>query len=226
MAPIQLPFKSFPRKQFDDSVAAEVERIFLSACRKAVEAEKEHGPAGPFPDGEQVYDEAVAEVKQQWTQRGIWKAEWDAANQPRLTDRWTHEGPLPEGITPEEAAHPSEDISLKKSVVLSRHYASRPAKQYVEQVTLEKERIEAEHGVCPRGLAEDLVRARWVTRGIWSDDWFLIPGDAWMHEDEERGADVLSAGEQEEVTEVVLLTQSLLKKLQLLTETDEPSSKE
>ncbi|KAI1807451.1 hypothetical protein F4811DRAFT_574419 [Daldinia bambusicola] len=222
MALLQLPFKSVPRKQFDDSVVTEVERILHAARKEAVQAEQEGRQPGPGPDGEQVYDQAVGEVRRQWIQQGIWQAKWDTTmGKPNVTARWTHEGKLPEGITPEEAAaHPSDDIPVEKSVVLSEFNASRPVKQYFAQVALERERVEAEYGVCPPGLAEDVVRARWVTRGIWADDWCEIPGETWMHDDKDRPLlDRATLIEQRDA-EVDSLTRILSDRLRELTETD------
>lgn len=66
--------------------------------------------------------------------------------------------------------------------------ASRPFHQFVFQISIERERIQARSGnenasaanINSRAYAK--VKETWTKRGIWNDKWTTLPGMSWKHE--------------------------------------------
>ncbi|KAH7376232.1 hypothetical protein B0T11DRAFT_271871 [Plectosphaerella cucumerina] len=76
--------------------------------------------------------------------------------------------------------------------------ASRPLPQFIAQISLETKRIFDKGNVrdtYPNSINTDApdiadvnsraykhVKAKWVKRGIWNDNWGVLPGMSWKHE--------------------------------------------
>lgn len=132
-------------------------------------------------------------------------------NVPLTDPRWMHEIPLEEDSesddcpaeefqfgakrkrqkTDEEARQSAQ----RRAERLRRRELSRPIHQFNHQVSRERDRLleerlsEEEHDEPVRKYPADintqaytLVKDKWVSEGLWIDDWGILPGMSWLHE--------------------------------------------
>jgi hypothetical protein len=119
-------------------------------------------------------------------------------------------GPVPTRARSEWASR-GNDKQLReaeRNAIREKHrQASRPYQQFFAQISIELEKINAERNGCapnflyaqeayphyPDGpwgaeptdhgtLAHERVKKAWISRGIWNNEWSLIPGWFWLHE--------------------------------------------
>ncbi|OTB12203.1 hypothetical protein K445DRAFT_25777 [Daldinia sp. EC12] len=195
MEPQDEIWNSLPRKQFEDMVKEEIDLVLK--LRRA-STRKRHGSFPTVDRFRRIYTWAVEQVKARWVKQNIWKEEWNLENKPGPTDRWPHEGPLPDGLTREQLQDRDTPLvkgdrvisTREKSRILYEHDASRPINQFFAQIRLEQKVIYLEqrrlssepgHSYYPQS-AYARVRKRWIARHIWDPNWRRFPGDTWRHE--------------------------------------------
>ncbi|KAL7619585.1 hypothetical protein AAE478_010126 [Parahypoxylon ruwenzoriense] len=178
---------SVPRQQFTDHVHDEMKHIWESDPRAEGRTDMQWHIRPGVNEG-WLYDEAVEEVKAQWVDQGIWKKSWNKTDDgPCAGELWKHEDPLSEAPTqngPDSRFQPKWQAEL-----IREREASRPIHQFFYQVTKQQERLSARDNgdlsVCASDIstqAYEMVRASWIARGIWEDDWGVLPGLTWRHE--------------------------------------------
>ncbi|KAJ5158881.1 uncharacterized protein N7500_008532 [Penicillium coprophilum] len=150
-----------------------------------------------IPNGTNMNNLAHETVKNKWMKQGIWNEEWDHIAQPWWV--WMHE----DSPKATQAPYLNPPYNLKGEKLLTTRLGnkkvprgdepSRPFHQFIYQISEERERIEkdcvASSGTVPVSPSEDVntkayetVKSTWLRRGIWNNQWGILPGMAWKHE--------------------------------------------
>ncbi|KAI1139246.1 hypothetical protein F5Y05DRAFT_412346 [Hypoxylon sp. FL0543] len=182
---------STPKRQFDDLILQEMDRIWESDPRTEGRPDK-HLHVNSGIQGGWLHDAAFEEVKAQWVEQGIWKDEWEHNESgPGSMDLWKHEEPLQCVFLdpPSQTGHEARCRPKWKAEIVRQHEASRPINQFIYQVTNECERLASQNkedaSAAPGDIntqAYEIVRSRWFDRHIWDEEWGVLPGMAWQHE--------------------------------------------
>ena len=198
---------SLPATQFDAQTREERQRIELARERVGVGS----SPlilAG-CRVREQWIEQGIWDDR--WYKANVEKHGDKVRNAPLFEARWMHEMPLeddtetndysPIGFqfsvgrkrqkSPEEAQQSAE----RRAESLRRRELSRPIHQFNYQVSRERDRLleEASHETenrdpvkeCPPDIdtqAYTTVKDKWVSAGLWVEDWGTMPGMSWFHE--------------------------------------------
>ncbi|KAI0828808.1 hypothetical protein F5Y06DRAFT_308342 [Hypoxylon sp. FL0890] len=182
---------STPKRQFEDLILQEMDRIWESDPQTEGRPDKHlHVNAGI--QGGWLYDLAFQEVKAQWVEQGIWKESWEYnEGGPGSMDLWKHEEPLQCVFLdpPKQTGHEARHHPKWKAEIIRQHEASRPINQFIYQLALERERLMGQEkedaSTFPDDIntqAYEIVHSRWVERHIWDEEWGLLPGMTWRHE--------------------------------------------
>ncbi|KAI0143825.1 hypothetical protein GGR57DRAFT_518134 [Xylariaceae sp. FL1272] len=120
---------------------------------------------------------SVLAVKQQWVQKGIWDKSWD-----KLLLK-----PALKGF-----AAPSDgedEWDEWKHVNDAQSTESRPLDMFLSQIIHEVREAqsggETDSHELPSNMCTsiyDKVKKEWITWGIWTDEWEVLPGLKWRHE--------------------------------------------
>ncbi|TAQ84194.1 hypothetical protein B7494_g7494 [Chlorociboria aeruginascens] len=186
---------STPREQFRVQTA--------QLERQLIEDEKNGRNQNPTMLGARMAAEAI--IKKDWVEQGIWNNDW-AWNEIAF-GRWKHEQPLV--LEPEPEKDPlmflfdpkppkSEEEKRRiaeRRVLLKRdHEASRPCHQFSYQISKERERMHKDAEVMKVATPADIstkayenVKSTWMSRMIWKEDWGILPGMSWKHEEPFQG---------------------------------------
>ena len=187
---IQAHHASRPDQQFDTQVYEMEAQIIKGIENRTLDV----------PDGTTMRILARDTVKKNWIEQGIWNEEW--GNTPQL--RWMHEAspkitPAPEtdhfslftslpgnAISTGRNKRPGGERQVKQK---AGNETSRPFHQFIYQISKERERIRSEpdfpDGASSTSVnteAYEHVKSIWVKRGIWNNQWGILPGMAWKHE--------------------------------------------
>lgn len=80
-------------------------------------------------------------------------------------------------------------IAERRVVCQRQREASRPYHQFVYQISQERERMQEDspsgEGIDTAAVntrAYEIVKSTWMKRGIWNEDWGILPGMSWKHE--------------------------------------------
>jgi hypothetical protein len=200
---------SQPYNQFSAQTSEERDRL-LEASLNGIRR---------LPVGSNTYKMARENVKKRWVEQGIWNNKWNEM----ASGRWKHEEPpelesesktdseaespplfsfLPEQPQPKPRRPKSDNekrrIAERRAVRESEREASRPYRQFVYQISKERERIQEKPENGEGADAADIntrayenVKNTWTKRGIWNGRWGILPGMSWKHEEplEEETAD-------------------------------------
>ncbi|KAI2728972.1 hypothetical protein DTO027I6_8320 [Penicillium roqueforti] len=161
------------------------------------------------PDGTNMNNLAHETVKKNWMKQGIWNEEWEHVPQPWWM--WRHEE-LPEvtpapkidldrlsrsrGEEPTKAGFWDKKIphsGERKAKQKPGDEPSRPFHQFIYQISKERERVQnaSDSPDSPSSVsaltninteAYEHVKSIWIKRGIWNDQWGILPGMVWKHE--------------------------------------------
>ncbi|KAJ5158880.1 uncharacterized protein N7500_008531 [Penicillium coprophilum] len=175
---------SRPCQQFDAQVDEMVTRIKEEIKNRTL----------VIPNGDTMDSLAYDRVKKDWVEQGIWNEEWYCTP----SEQWMHEKPL-------EAVETDMVIGIHSSPSTGKNIqggqgakqkpgdeSSRPFHQFIYQISRERERIESDYdfpGAAPVSAPTDIhtkayenVKEIWIKRGIWNNQWGILPGLAWKHE--------------------------------------------
>lgn len=164
------------------------------------------------PIGTDYYRLAHENVKKRWIEQGIWKHEWkngvafgswkheeplepesrtdtDAGSQPNLFSVFPNK-PRPEAEQ-SKTEEERRQIEEQQAARVHQREASRPFYQFIYQVSRERDRIQhlsrLREPITPASAdintnAYQNVKNTWMKRGIWNQNWGVLPGMSWKHE--------------------------------------------
>ncbi|CAG8886338.1 unnamed protein product [Penicillium egyptiacum] len=162
------------------------------------------------PDGTIMRILARDTVRENWMKQGIWNKEWGKTPQMRWMHEASPEiTPAPE-IDTGAFSHLRDGLfssfgsalptgkkiqegGERRAKQKTGDGASRPFQQFIYQISKERERVQNDSdspgGTAPVPTSTDIntkayetVKAIWVKRGIWNEEWGILPGMAWKHE--------------------------------------------
>ncbi|KAJ3500781.1 hypothetical protein NM208_g17071 [Fusarium decemcellulare] len=106
-----------------------------------------------------------------------------------MDNRWGHER-FRSGRRPNKLFQRRAEPRLNVGPLTRKPSSSRPFRQFLHQVQLERKWIKDEldfrhpgHNRDLDNLAYDSVRSNWENDGIWNLAWDMLPGKSWKHEE-------------------------------------------
>jgi hypothetical protein len=164
------------------------------------------------PDGTIMRVLARDTVKENWMKQGIWDEEWGKTPQmrwmhepsPEITpEPETYPGARPllglfaplGGALPTDTGKNVRQAGERQPKQKTGDEPSRPFHQFIYQISKESERVRNLDARLPTIFhdpeppaanintnAYERVKSIWVKRGIWNEEWGILPGMAWKHE--------------------------------------------
>jgi hypothetical protein len=137
---------------------------------------------------DRIANQASKDVERSWRKQGIWNDEWNHG--PGRTDRWKHELIDTCDKLQQQAQRKKPNKISQDSLDRDREdQASRPIGQFLSQVSEERKKLQAllqtTDKMSPKinSDAYEAIKKGWVKQGIWNEEWGVLPGMAWMHEE-------------------------------------------
>ncbi|KAJ6190439.1 hypothetical protein N7519_000460 [Penicillium mononematosum] len=168
--------------------------------------------AQDVPDGTNMNNLAYETVKNNWIEQGIWNDEWVNMPSeqwmhelsPEITPEpetypggRTHIGLFAslESALPTDTGKNVQQGGERQPKQKTGDEPSRPFHQFIYQISKERERVrnlyarpslfdDSEPAAFANinSNAYERVKSIWAKRGIWNEEWGILPGMAWKHE--------------------------------------------